>query len=85
MALRVSASRVYVRWDPATDPSGVAGYLVALGGEPVLVSDVNDAFVAGLAPGATASVTVAAIDRGGNVSPPSTASVTTTGPEDRGP
>ncbi|MBL9088702.1 MAG: hypothetical protein JNM10_16305, partial [Planctomycetia bacterium] len=47
VALRVSASRVYVRWEPATDPSGIAGYLVALGGEPVLVSDVNDAFVAG--------------------------------------
>jgi len=85
VALRVSASRVYARWEPATDASGIVGYLVAVGGEPVLVTDENQAYVAGLPPGTTASVTVSAIDRGGNASPPSAPAVTSTGPEDRGP
>ncbi len=56
-AARVGVARV--RAVGAGDrPVGHRGLPRRLGGEPVLVSDVNDAFVAGLAPGATASVTV---------------------------
>ena len=81
----LSASRGHVQWSPVVDPSGIAGYLVLLDGEPVGLTDETRFVVSGLAPLATASVTIQALDRGGNASPPSAAVSITTPAEDRGP
>ncbi|MCC7138518.1 MAG: carboxypeptidase regulatory-like domain-containing protein [Planctomycetes bacterium] len=82
---RVSASRLLARWDAATDPSGVAGYLVLHDGVLAAVTDENRAWLSGLPPATSASVTVVAVDRGGNASVPTAAGTATTAPEDRGP
>jgi hypothetical protein len=80
----VSASRVLLRWSPATDDSGVAGYLVTLDGEVVGTTDGTRFVVPGLAPSSTHAFGVRALDLGGNLSPAVSAPATTR-PEDRGP
>jgi hypothetical protein len=85
VAFPLSASRLRVRWSAADDPSGVATYLVRIDGRLAAVASGTSAVVTGLAPSSTQVVTVAAVDRGGNVSPAASAGPATLRPEDRGP
>ena len=85
VAFPLSASRLRVRWSAAADPSGVAAYLVTLDGALAAVVPGPAAVLTGLAPGSSHVVTVAALDRGGNLSPAAGAAPASTRPEDRGP
>jgi hypothetical protein len=80
----LSASRVLMRWSPATDESGVAAYLVSMDGAVVGTTDEPRFVVPGLAAGSTHVFAVRAIDLGGNASPDVSAPATSR-PEDRGP
>ncbi len=81
----LSASRAHVQWTAATDPSGIAGYLVFLDGVLVGITDETRFFVSGLSPSTAYSVRVETLDRGGNASTASAPVTFSTPTEDRGP
>lgn len=84
-ARAISASRGHVQWSAVTDPSSIAGYLVYVDGVLVGITDETRWFLFGLAPATSYSVTVKALDRGGNASAPTFPVGVTTPAEDRGP
>jgi len=84
LARPVAGSRAMLRWSVPTDVSGVAAYQVFLDGVLVAIAEDPRTSLSGLVPGATHVLTVKAIDRGGNVSAPSSAVSIVMGADDRG-
>jgi hypothetical protein len=78
----ITSSGATVTWGPATDNYGLAGYAVTVdGGTPHrTVVGVRSYRITGLAPLSSHTVSVVAIDLGGNSSTPATTSFTTTEP-----
>ena len=81
----LSATRLRARWTPAQDESGVVGYQVFVNDVLCAYTDVAQAIVAGLTPGATHEVRVRAIDAGGNMSPLTSITPLALPADDRGP
>jgi hypothetical protein len=79
-ASSVTSTAATISWTASTDNKGVTGYTVSRNGIPIAQTAETQIVDPALAPGTTYTYTVAALDGGGNVSPPSApASVTTAG------
>lgn len=81
---QLSATRIYTRWNPSSDATGVAYYLIYLDGTLIGTSDTTDYVVAGLTPATGYTVSVKAVDWTGNESTAATYGLVTTNAEDRG-
>ncbi len=85
VASPLSASRVYLRWTPAADDTGVLAYVVLLDDRVVGVTDAPAFVVAGLDPSTTYRPSVRAVDLAGHLGPSGAGALVTTRVEDRGP
>jgi len=68
-ARAVDIGSVALRWDPAHDRSGVAGYVVYRDGQAIVTVEGTDHTDTGLRPNTVYRYRVAALDRSGNTSP----------------